>query len=188
MNKKIVIIILFVILIFLIGGIYIFSNRSNEEINDINSKNNIENEESNDINSKSDIENKEQDIKGSENVSEQRSDLNQNTEVTSSNPNEGETTNTHIDDNTTKSSVVKEVSPGGFMGSSLYRVVLYSNNEVYVEKFDGSGYEDKNIISKELIAKNVNMIETAKDEEHYGEVFVKGGEAISTDFGWINFE
>lgn len=172
MNKKIIIILL-VFFIFMISGIYIFSNKNNEETNYINSKNDIENEEQN--------------IKSSENVSEQKSDLNQNTEITSFNPDEGKTTNTHIDDNTTKISVVKEVSPGGFMGSSLYRVVLYSNNEVYVEKFDGNGYEAENLISRELIAKNVNMIEIAKDEEHYGEVFVKGGEAVSTNFGWVNF-
>lgn len=188
MNKKIIIIISLVLFVFMVSGIYIFLNKNNEEKNDINRKNNIENEETIDINSKNNIENEEQNIQSSENISEQKNDLNQNTEITSSNPNEGEITNTHIDDNTTKISVVKEVSPGGFMGSSLYRVVLYSNNEVYVEKFDGSGYEAENLILRELIAKNVNMIEKAKDEEHYGEVFVKGGEVVSIDFGWISFE
>ena len=74
------------------------------------------------------------------------------------------------------------------MGSSLYRVVLYSNGEVYVVTFDGNGYEDKNITSQELIAKNVTAIKESENEENYGEVIVEGGEKVNTDFGWINFK
>ena len=37
MDKKIIIIILFVILVFMIGGIFVFSNKNNEKTNDINS-------------------------------------------------------------------------------------------------------------------------------------------------------
>jgi uncharacterized protein YxeA len=171
MDKKIIIIILFVILVFMIGGIFVFSNKNNEKTNDINSN----------------IENKKTNVENTENLNEQKDDLNQNTEITSSNQSEDKT-NTLVYEKNNKGSIVAEASPSGFMGSSSYKVILYYNREVYVKKFDGNGYEKENQISEELIAKNVSTIEPAKDEEHYGEVLVKGGEAISNNFGWISFE
>ena len=85
------------------------------------------------------------------------------------------------------SKVSKQLSPSGFMGSSLYKVNLYSNGDVYVITYDGEGYEDKNIIDKKLIAKNVKSIEQDESEENYGGIIVKGGEAINENLGWISF-
>lgn len=104
---------------------------------------------------------------------------------------ENDILNTNSEEISTKENdieMIAQVSPSGFMGSSSYRVVLYSDKEVYVIKYDGNGYEEQNIISKELIAKNVQSINTTDDEEHYGEVIIKGGEKISTNFGWISFQ
>ncbi len=85
-------------------------------------------------------------------------------------------------------SVITEVSPTGFMGSSLYKVVLYSNKEVYLETYDGNGFEAQNLVSKELLAKNVESISPGVGEDHYGEVIVKGGTVVNNDTGWIIFE
>ena len=83
--------------------------------------------------------------------------------------------------------IKKEVSPSGFMGASLYKVYLYANGNTYVVTFDGDGYEEKNIVTKKLIAKNVKSIETSDSDEDQGMVIVKGGEAVNEDFGWISF-
>ena len=82
---------------------------------------------------------------------------------------------------------IKEVAPSGFMGASLYKVYLYANGNTYVVTFDGDGYEEKNIVTKKLIAKNVKSIETSDSDEDQGMVIVKGGEAVNEDFGWISF-
>ena len=55
--------------------------------------------------------------------------------------------------------IKKVLTPSGFSGSSLIRVVLYSDNTVYVVNYDGAGYEENNIIKRILIAKEVDTIE-----------------------------
>lgn len=156
MDKKWILTILLIILIFMVGGIFIFSNQDEEKSEVTNS------------------ENKEEIL--SNDIEEQEENYN---EVSAPTLNEQK-------NNVTEKKIVNQVSPSGFMGSSLYRVVLYSNGEVYVEKFDGNGYEETNCISNDLIAKDAESIEEAKDEEHYGEVFIKGGELINSSFGWIS--
>ena len=84
--------------------------------------------------------------------------------------------------------IVKQIAPTGFMGSSLYKIVLYSNKEVYLETYDGNGYESSNLVSKDLIAKNVEDIVSGEGEDHYGEVIIKGGTQVKNDIGWIIFE
>ena len=64
---------------------------------------------------------------------------------------------------------------------------LYDNGNTYVVTFDGEGYEEKNIVTKKLIAKNVKSIEMSDSDEDQGMVIVKGGEAVNNDFGWISF-
>ncbi len=104
-------------------------------------------------------------------------------------------TNDKISENrtTNKSNVTavkkqNEVSPSGFMGSSLYKVVLYSNGEVYAETFDGNGFTDENIISNELIARKAKSIKQSSEEETYGMVIVDADEIIKNDIGWIAFK
>ena len=100
--------------------------------------------------------------------------------------------NTTIDENIALEdkniSIVKEISPAGFMGSSLYKVILYSDKNVYLQTYDGNGYEKSNVTSEKLIATGVDSIELGTGEDHYGEVIIKGGEAKNTETGWIIFE
>lgn len=167
MNKKIMIcIILFLIFIFTIACIYKFSNNEyeNNTENNINNENILENEQENINNSV------EPNIQNTMPTNENVDQMSQNT------------------GNNIEKTIVNQVSPSGFMGSSLYRVALYSNGEVYLQIYDGNGYEEKNIVSNDLIAKNVVEIKEAKDDEHLGEISIKGGEAIKKDIGWIYFE
>ena len=87
-----------------------------------------------------------------------------------------------------KNKIITQISPSGFMGSSMYKVILYSNKEVYLVVYNGNGYEEKNKVSEELIAKNVNSIKIAEDDENYGEIIVTGGTVINSNIGWIKFE
>lgn len=83
--------------------------------------------------------------------------------------------------------ILKEISPSGFMGSSLYKVTLYSNGETYILTYDGNGNEDKNIVSKDLIAKDVKSLEMDESEENAGGIIVTGGEILNDSFGWVKF-
>ena len=82
------------------------------------------------------------------------------------------------------SDIVTQLTPSGFAGSSLNRIDLYSNKEVYLITFDGNGFENNNIKSNELIAKNVDSIYKAED----GDIYIKGGIQVKDDLGWIHFE
>ena len=87
-----------------------------------------------------------------------------------------------------KKEIVSEISPSGFMGSSMYKVILYSNKEVYLVVYNGNGYEEKNKISEELIATNVSSIKKAENEENYGEIIITGGTVVKNNIGWLKFE
>ena len=82
-----------------------------------------------------------------------------------------------------KNNIITSLTPSGFAGSSLNRVYLYSNKEVYLITFDGNGFEESNIISKELIARNADSI--YKSDE--GDITVKGGEKLVSTQNWIHF-
>ena len=91
--------------------------------------------------------------------------------------------------------LVKSASPSGFAGSSLQAIRLYSDGSVYLITYDGDGFNDSNIGSKELIATNVEDIyEIPYDENNnsadVGSVVVKGSNlnAIDNGYGWIIFE
>ena len=86
--------------------------------------------------------------------------------------------------NHSSGSIIIHLTPSGFSGSSLHRVELDSNKEVYVKTFDGNGYTDNNVTSRELIAKNVESI--SKNNE--GSIIIKGGEKVKDTFNWIIFE
>ncbi len=165
MKKKIIFIILLIILFFILIGIYNISNHPTE------------NEPTNNTLAENQLENQTETTETNEN--------NQQTNTANSTTQTGTNTNANHD---TEKTEIAHVSPSGFMGSSLYRVVLYSNGEVYVQTFDGNGYEEENILSQDLIAQNVTSIKEAEDEELYGGVIIEGGEAINTNFGWITFE
>ena len=116
-------------------------------------------------------------------ANETKEEMNNNQIVENTNSQENITNN---EENQT--TIVKQISPSGFMGSSFYKVTLYSNGDVYLFSFDGDGYEDSNIVSKELIAKKVTDINKKTDDEHYGEVGISGGELLNNNIGWITKE
>lgn len=97
----------------------------------------------------------------------------------------------NVNDNKLKKNTIKEVlEPRGFSGSSSKRVILYSDNTVYVVNYDGAGYEETNIVDKTLIAKNVEIIEYNGQGKDFKSIIVKGKEIeiIETSYNWIKFE
>ena len=91
--------------------------------------------------------------------------------------------------------MVKSASPSGFAGSSLHVIRLYSDGSVYLITYDGDGFDESNIGSKELIATNVEDIyEIPYDENNnsadVGSVVVKGSNlnVIDNGYGWIIFQ
>ena len=89
----------------------------------------------------------------------------------------------------TNATIKMTLSPSGFMGSSLKKVVLYSNGEVYIINYNGEGYEEKNIVSRELIAKNAeNLI--YKGQEEFEAIIIKGKKVqkVNTNYSWIEFQ
>ena len=93
-------------------------------------------------------------------------------------------------DVTEDSREVKEsLTPSGFAGSSLKRVVLYSDNTVCILFYDGSGYEEENIYLVKLIARNVDKIEYNGQGEKFESIIVQGKniEIVEDAYGWIEF-
>ena len=96
-----------------------------------------------------------------------------------------------VDLNTVKElQVEKTLSPFGFAGSSMHRVELWTNGDVYVVDYDGNGFEENNIISKSLIRMYATDIEEDRSEESFGSIIVKGGQEISNveQYDWIEFK
>lgn len=80
-------------------------------------------------------------------------------------------------------SVTKKAYPGGFAGAGMHEVELYSNGDVYLVVYDGTGKESGNIVSKDLVAKNA--IDITENEQ--GGVNISGSEAtlLTSDYPWI---
>ena len=170
MKKKIIFIIAIIIVFIILLEIGISKNNNNQTI-----ANNTQEETQNAT-------------PNNEAQNETEADLNKNEiqeNITENNNNTVEETTEEV--NKDEGKIKKEVAPSGFMGASLYKVYLYANGNTYVVTFDGDGYEEKNIVTKKLIAKNVKSIETSDSDEDQGMVIVKGGEAVNEDFGWISF-
>ena len=170
MKKKIIFIIAIIIVFIIVLEIGISKNNNNQTIAN-NTQEEIQNATPN-----------------NEAQNETEADLNKNEiqeNIKENNNNTVEETTEEV--NKDEGKIKKEVAPSGFMGASLYKVYLYANGNTYVVTFDGDGYEEKNIVTKKLIAKNVKSIETSDSDEDQGMVIVKGGEAVNEDFGWISF-
>lgn len=179
--KKLIVVIIAIIIV--AGGVFFYNKKTEEnETENVNNNEQVENTEQT-TNKVDADENKENNISNNEAINKVENENISN----KANVVKNETTNsTNVikEENTT---IKDKVSPSGFMGSSHYRVYLYSNGEVYVVTFDGEGYEDNNIIRKNLIAKNAKSIKVITEGENFGEVVVEGGEAIDKDYGWISF-
>ena len=70
----------------------------------------------------------------------------------------------------------------------MHNVELYSNGEAYVVTYNGAGEEEKDVISRKLIAKNVKAIKQSEDKRTYGGIVIIGGEKLECNYGWIIFE
>ena len=179
MKKKIIFIIMIVVIFLIAIELYISKNNKpnetqNENIavaNDINN-----NDTNNNVTISTDETTVNDTIRNTSKVESENKE--KNNIIAESNTN----------NNATSTEVSKQLSPSGFMGSSLYKVILYSNGDVYINTYDGEGYEDKNIVDKKLIAKNAKSIEQDESDENYGGIIIKNGEAIDENFGWISFK
>lgn len=92
---------------------------------------------------------------------------------------------------TNNTTLKEKLAPTGFMGSSLLKVAIYSNGEVYLLKYDGEGYEDSNVIQKELIATNASSIYSKGAGEDFEAIVVKGISSMqvkNSNYSWIEFE
>jgi hypothetical protein len=82
--------------------------------------------------------------------------------------------------------LVKSLIPTGFAGSSLNRIDLYQNGDVYWIQYDGQGIGDENIVQNMLVANNAKDIEMFEDE---GINVVGDNVKIATtiNIGWLIF-
>ena len=82
--------------------------------------------------------------------------------------------------------LAKSLTPSGFAGSSLNRIDLYSNGDVYWVQYDGEGLSDENIIKNDLIATGATDIQLLDTEE----INVVGEDIkiiYEIDTAWIHF-
>lgn len=173
MKKKIIILIILVIVLGVLIAYNIkFNKKENDNIN-INTSASVNTTENNETNNS--IE---------ENKTEGNIIENSNT----SNENVGENSG-KTESQTGESTIVETMTPSGFMGSSLKKVILYSNGEVYLINYNGEGYDEKNIASKELIAKNATALKY-KGTEEFEAIVVKGKnlEVLNDNCAWIEFD
>lgn len=153
-----IIIVLFIIVVF---GYYYIRKKQNENINYTTL---------NDINKNTVIENKEESLQNTSASTDEKIKENQE------------------DDNkgVQELIVIKTISPKGFAGASNYNLRLYSDKTVYLIIYNGEGYTEKDISSKQLLAENVEDIYYDDTAET---MYIVGGNKIS-DGGvtWIEFK
>ena len=138
-----IIIVLFIIIAF---GYYYIRERQKQ-----NTTNNINDTISNDISENTVIEAKEQ---YSSNTS-----INENEEIQEDEKDDNEIMQELI--------IIKTISPRGFSGASNYNLCLYSDKTVYLIIYNGEGYTEKDISSKQLLAENVEDIYYDDTEHSY---------------------
>lgn len=83
--------------------------------------------------------------------------------------------------------IKKTASPNGFSGASMHRLNLYSNGDVHLIIYNGEGYNEENIISDEVIAKNVTDI-VQSDESETIVITGKDIEIVNSKYAWIVFK
>ena len=89
------------------------------------------------------------------------------------------------------SKIVKKLSPIGWAGSSMQEIRLYDNGEVYHVTYNGDGNTEANIISFDLIAKNVESIEEKVNGQVFEGIVIKGknvNKVRENVESWIIFE
>ena len=200
---------LIAIVLVLIGGIYVYKNDKIEIDTNQNTisdsivqkedKNKIENNEENQIEAKDFVQ--EDNNTSVQNEDKKNTLKNENTDIS-----KDEDTNVKQENNSTSSnkvvnntkevddkkiSVKEQLTPSGFMGSSLMKVTLYSNGEVYLINYNGEGYEEKNIVDKELLATNASSIYSKGTREDFEAIVIRGNSNMQVknrNYSWIEFE
>lgn len=82
--------------------------------------------------------------------------------------------------------ITKTISPRGFSGASNYNLCLYSDKTVYLIIYNGEGYTEKDISSKQLLAENVEDIYYDDTAET---MYIVGGNKVSDGgVNWIEFK
>ena len=189
-------IILIIIILIVIGGAFFVKNKwlSKNEISEDNTniqENPVEGQNSQVIDNSMGINvpmSSETSKETNLNVEETSTET-KNNETQEYNQNTDEKNKTERSNN--NSSIKTQLSPSGFMGSSLLRVIIYSNGDVFVLKYDGEGYEDSNIVQKELIATNAESIYTNGTGEDFESIVVKGNSNMEikiNNYSWIEFK
>lgn len=138
--------------------------------------------------------NVEQDLNNIDNSSSNNAiseNTNNNTNTNSDNNSESTNSNKITNNTNSQSSsetqpkVTSTARPSGFAGSSMNKVDLYSNGDVYVIVSDtGEDTDPEN--SRTLIAKNATKVEETED----GGVLVSGKniKIVDSSFDWITFK
>lgn len=127
--------------------------------------------------------------------------LNNEAEIGSNTLNETGNTapsDTNSEEENDNAKIIKTASPSGFAGSSLHQVRLYSDGRVYLATYSGDGFDDSDVVEKELIATNAEDIEEITYEDYEsnnttlepGTVIIKGKnlKVIDDGYGWILFK
>ena len=115
-------------------------------------------------------------------------EIDENTEIidTNINGNNEEENNDESEDVKQELVVVETISPTGFSGASNYNLCLYSDKKVYLIIYNGEGYTEKDITSKQLLAENVEDIYY---DENAQTMYIVGGNKVSDGgVNWIEFK
>lgn len=194
--KKIITIIFFILII--IGVILFYKADKDVKITSANTNtNSVKNENNvkeNNIIKEDYIEhyntNKE-DIQEKSQQAEIKNEININAQNEEIKKEDDKSTSNSISSEDSQNTIKEILSPNGFMGSSLLKVALYSNGEVYLINYDGEGYEENNISGKELLATNVSSIYSKGKGEEFEAIVIKGSanlEIKNKNYSWIEFK
>ena len=173
MKKKVIILIILVIVLGVLVAYNIKFNKKENDNTNVNTSASVNTIENNETNNSIENNNTE------ENVIEDNKTSNENVVEN----------NDKTENQTGEVTIVETMTPSGFMGSSLKKVILYSNGEVYLINYNGEGYDEKNISSKELIAKNATALKY-KGTEEFEAIVIKGKnlEVVNDNCTWIEFD
>lgn len=177
MKKKVIILIILVIVLGVLVAYNIKFNKKENDNTNVNTSASVNTIENNETNNSIENNNTEENV--IENIIEDNKTSNENVVEN----------NDKTENQTGEVTIVETMTPSGFMGSSLKKVILYSNGEVYLINYNGEGYDEKNISSRELIAKNATTLKY-KGTEEFEAIVVKGKnlEVINNNCTWIEFD
>lgn len=117
-------------------------------------------------------------------INNNQNNINNNTE--NNNDQKGEQDSDKENEIATSLIVIKTVSPKGFSGASNYNLCLYSDKTVYLITYNGDGYTEKDISSKQLLSENVDDIYFDENQEA---IYIVGGNKVNdSGMRWIEYK